>query len=72
MQHNNKLDLCQAINMIQEENNRITIRHNKYYMLSKAHSQAKDANMEVDPMVIVEINSMSDCSSDIEMSDEEK
>lgn len=40
-------------------------------MLSKAHRQAKESNREVDPTIIVEINFMPDCSSDIEMSNKE-
>ena len=58
--------------MIHEENNRMAICHKMYYMLCEAHRQAKEANMEVDPTVIEEINTMLDCSFDIEMSNEEK
>ena len=50
----------------------MAIRHKMYYMLCEAHRQAKEANMEVDPTVIEEINTMLDCSFDIEMSNEEK
>ena len=58
--------------MIQEEKNRMGIRRNRYYMLCEVHRQAKEVNMEVDPIVIAEINSMPDCSSNIEVSDDEK
>lgn len=50
----------------------MSIGYNSYYMLYEAHRQAKEANMKVDPTIIAKINSMPDCSSDIEMSDEEK
>ena len=72
MHCNNKMELHQAINMTREENNRMEIRHNRYYMLCEVHRQAKEVNMEVDPIVIAEINSMPDCSSNIEVSDDEK
>lgn len=72
MHCNNKMELRWAINMIQEEKNRMGIRRNRYYMLCEVHRQAKEVNIEVDPIVITEINSKLDCSSNIEVSDEEK
>ena len=41
--------------MIWEANNQTPIFHNNYYMLSEAYKQAKEANMEVDLMISVEI-----------------
>lgn len=72
MHCNNKMELRRAINMIREENNQMAIRRNRYYMLCEVHRQAKEVNMEVDPIVIAKINSMPDCSSNIEVSDKEK
>ena len=40
MHCNNKMELHREINMIQEENNRMGIRYNRYYMLCKVHRQA--------------------------------
>lgn len=53
MQRGNKLDQRRVINMIRVENNSMAIRHNRYYMFSEAHRQDKEANMELDPTVIV-------------------
>ena len=69
--HNHNMELRRAINMIQKENNQMVICRNRFYMLSEAHRQAKKSNRKINPTVITEINSMPNCSSNIEMSNEE-
>ena len=71
MHHNHNMELRRAINMIQKENNQMVIRRNRFYMYYEAQRQAKESNRKVDPTIIAEINPMPNCSSNIEMSDEE-
>lgn len=49
----------------------MVIRRNRFYMYYEAQRQAKESNRKVDPTIIAEINPMPNCSSNIEMSDEE-
>ena len=68
---NTNSNLRKAINMIREEKNRMTIRHNSYYMLQNFHQIAEEIGKVLDSSIVNNITSMREHHSNVEMLDEE-
>ena len=57
--------------MIREENNRMTIHHDNYYMLQNFHQIAEEIGKVLDSSIVNNITSMREHHSNVEMLDEE-
>ena len=68
---NTNSNLRKTINMIREENNRMTIRYDSYYMLQNFRQIAEEIGKVLDSPIVNNTTSMREHHSDIEMSDEE-
>ena len=60
-----------TINMIRQENNRMAIRCDRYYMLQNFRQIVEETGKMLDSSIVNNITSMREHYSDVEMSDEE-
>ena len=67
---NGTIQLCKTLNCIWEENNRMAIRRNRYFMLKELLHTTSERQKSVDLREVAQLLVVTEYKSDIEMSNE--
>ena len=70
MDRNKTIQLHKTLNYIQEENNKMTIQRNKYFMLKELLHTTSKRQKSVDLSEVAQLLVVTEYKSDIEMSNE--
>ena len=70
MDRNKTIQLHKTLNYIQEENNKMTIQRNKYFMLKELLHTTSERQKSVDLREVAQLLVVTEYKSDIEMSNE--
>lgn len=66
MHRNGMLEFCKALNCIREENNRMAIQRNKYFMLKELLSSVAECGRRTQSGEVGHIMTLPECKSDTE------
>ena len=70
MDRNETIQLCKTLNCIREENDRMTIWRNRYFILKELLHTATECGKNMDPIEVVELLAAPEYKSDTEMFNE--